>query len=45
MLSDAIGVASSTIQKHINRLKDEGSIRRIGGDFGGYWEIIDTKEK
>jgi ATP-dependent DNA helicase RecG len=45
MLSDAIGVASSTIQKHINRLKDEIFIRRIGGDFGGYWEIINKEEK
>ena len=39
-LSETIGVASSAIQKHINRLKAEGTIRRVGGDYGGYWEII-----
>ena len=45
MLSNTIGVAPSTIQKHINRLKEEGFIFRIGGDFGGYWEIINKEEK
>lgn len=39
-LSETIGVASSAIQKHINRLKAKGIIRREGGDFGGHWEII-----
>ena len=39
-LSETIGIASSAIQKHINRLKAEGTIRRVGGDYGGYWEII-----
>lgn len=32
VLSQTIGVASSAIQKHINRLKAEGVIRRVGGD-------------
>jgi ATP-dependent DNA helicase RecG len=45
MLSNTIGVAPSTIQKHINRLNEEGFIFRIGGDFGGYWEIINKEEK
>ena len=45
MLSNSIGVAPSTIQKHINRLKEEGFIFRVGGDFGGYWEIINKEEK
>lgn len=40
VLSETIGVASSAIQKHINRLKAEGVIRRVGGDYGGYWEVI-----
>lgn len=40
VLSETIGIASSAIQKHINRLKAEGVIRRVGGDYGGYWEII-----
>ena len=40
VLSETIGIASSAIQKHINRLKAEGVIRRVGGDYGGYWEVI-----
>lgn len=39
-LCETIGVASSAIQKHINWLKAEGVIRRVGGDYGGYWEVI-----
>ena len=39
VLSQTIGVASSAIQKHINRLKAEGVIRRVGGDYGGHWEV------
>ena len=40
VLSETIGIASSAIQKHVNRLKAEGIIRRVGGDYGGYWEVI-----
>lgn len=40
-LSESTGIASSAIQKHINRLKAKGVIRRVGGDYGGYWEVID----
>lgn len=40
VLSETIGIASSAIQKHINRLKAEGIIRRVGGDYGGYWKVI-----
>lgn len=43
VLSETIGIASSAIQKHINRLKTEGVIRRKGGDYGGYWEVISDK--
>ena len=38
-LSETLGIATSAVQKHINHLKSEGIIRRVGGDFGGYWEI------
>lgn len=38
-LSETLGIATSAVQKHINHLKSEGIIRRVGGGFGGYWEI------
>lgn len=42
ILSETIGVSSSAIQKHINRLKAESVIRRVGGDYGGYWEVLNA---
>lgn len=39
MLTEAIGISPSAIQKHINRLKAESIIIRRGGDRGGHWEI------
>ena len=29
------------IDKHIQKLRELGIIRRVGGDFGGHWEIIE----
>jgi Predicted transcriptional regulator containing an HTH domain and an uncharacterized domain shared with the mammalian protein Schlafen len=39
-LSNSIGIAASAILKHINRLKADDVIRRVGGDYGGHWEIL-----
>ena len=39
VLSETLGISSSAIQKHIDRLKTEGIIVRNGGDRGGSWEI------
>lgn len=38
-LSDTLHISPSAIQKHIEKLK-KGYIRRVGGNLGGYWEII-----
>ena len=40
-IAESIGIAPSAIQKHINALKENKLIKRIGGDRGGYWEVID----
>lgn len=32
------------VNYHIRNLKKKNKIRRIGGDFGGHWEVIDDKE-
>ena len=39
VLAQTVGISPSAIQKHINRLKADGTILRHGGDRGGYWEI------
>ena len=38
-LSHKLGINPSAIQKHIQKLKTDGTIERIGGDKGGYWKI------
>ncbi|MCD8236110.1 MAG: putative DNA binding domain-containing protein [Prevotellaceae bacterium] len=35
-----IDMSSRGVEKQIKRLREDGIIRRIGADFGGYWEII-----
>ena len=39
-LSSALDISPSAIQKHIDKLKGT-RIRRVGGDKGGHWEIIE----
>ena len=39
-LCEQVGMASSAVQKHIEKLKTQGKIRRIGGDRGGHWEVL-----
>jgi len=38
-LSETLEINPSAIQRHIQKLKTEGIIERIGGDKGGYWKI------
>ncbi len=38
-LSAALGINPSAIQRHIQKLKTDNFIERIGGDKGGYWKI------
>jgi predicted HTH transcriptional regulator len=40
-LSTTTNITRSTIQKHIDNLKDKGIIRREGADKGGKWVIIE----
>ena len=35
------GISLKNVQKHINRLKELGLIRRVGSTRLGYWEIIE----
>ena len=38
-MADRIGVSYKTIQRVINKLKENGRIRRNGGKRYGYWEV------
>jgi len=41
-LAEAVGQTRKTVQRHLQRLKAKGLLRRIGGAKGGYWEVIDA---
>jgi ATP-dependent DNA helicase RecG len=36
-----LGVSSRAVEKRIKTLRESGAIRRVGGDKGGYWEVIE----
>ena len=36
-----LGKSPRGIDKHLHKLRELGILRRVGGDFGGHWEIID----
>ena len=35
-----LGVSSRSVEKRISTMRENGIIRRIGPDKGGFWEII-----
>ena len=39
-LCEKLGINPSAVQKHIEKLKEQNMIVRIGGAKGGHWEII-----
>ena len=38
-LSKSIGINQSAIQKHLDKLKQAGILKRIGPAKGGYWKV------
>jgi ATP-dependent DNA helicase RecG len=41
-LSKITGLSRRGVEYNINKLKEEGKIRRIGSDRGGNWKVIKT---
>ncbi len=41
-LVSAIGISENGIKYHINNLKKNGLLRRVGPDKGGYWEVLEV---
>ena len=35
-------ITARAIAKQIAKLKEEGKLKRVGPDKGGYWEVIDN---
>jgi len=42
-LMDILNKGDSTIKEHLNRLKRDGIIKRIGSTKAGYWEVVDDE--
>ncbi|MBR2167810.1 MAG: helix-turn-helix transcriptional regulator [Paludibacteraceae bacterium] len=40
-IATQLGKSPRGIDKHLQKLRELGIIRRVGGDFGGHWEIIE----
>ena len=40
-MAEALGITKDGVRYHLNKLKAEGLIERVGGDKGGYWKIND----
>ena len=40
-LAEICGITRDGINYHIKNLKKKGIVKRIGGDKGGHWEIME----
>lgn len=40
ILAQMLNVNRRTIARNIESLKNEGKLIRVGGDKGGYWDVI-----
>ena len=41
-IAKSLGISDRAVKKHILKLKENNRIKRIGSNFKGYWQIIDT---
>ncbi|KUJ95355.1 MAG: Divergent AAA domain protein [Desulfonauticus sp. 38_4375] len=39
-LSQKLGISTRAVEKHISKLKQQGKVKRIGPDKGGYWKVV-----
>lgn len=39
-LARKLSISDRTIERDIEKLKKQGTIKRIGSEKGGYWEVI-----
>jgi ATP-dependent DNA helicase RecG len=44
-LGKAIGVSKRAVLKQVDKLKEQGRLRRIGPPRGGHWEIVDKSDE
>ena len=44
-MADSIGISTTSVQKHINKLKALGVIKRVDSARNGHWEFVDDEKK
>ena len=44
-LSELLGISRRGIEWNMKKLRNEGIIRRIGPDRGGFWQVIIPEQK
>ena len=40
-MADSIGISTTSVQKHINKLKALGVLKRVDAARNGHWEFVD----
>jgi ATP-dependent DNA helicase RecG len=40
-LFSVIGISSRSIERNIQKLQKRNLLKRIGGDYGGRWEMVE----
>ena len=40
MMSNELGFARSTISSNIQKMKEQGILKRVGSDRNGYWKVL-----
>ena len=41
-LADILGITSRAVEKNLAKLRESNTIRRVGPDKGGHWEVIEN---
>lgn len=44
MLATQLGLSSRTIERHLQKLQQQGVVKRIGSTKGGYWQVVRIEE-
>ena len=44
-LAEQLGISITAVQNHLDYLKNNNLIRRVGPDKGGHWEVVGISEK
>lgn len=42
-MADSIGISTTSVQKHINKLKALGVLKRVDSARNGHWKFLDDE--